>query len=139
MIREYKENDLSAVNDIGQLIKDNFADLYKINDFVGYDYAKIFVYEIDDIVAGFIQIEHHYEIVDIINIAVKKIYQNKGIASSLIKYIVENYECEKIMLEVKEDNTNAIIAYEKNGFKEISRRKKYYGDKDAIIMERIVL
>ena len=43
-----------------------------------------------------------------------------------------------MMLEVRESNISAIKLYEKVGFEEINRRKKYYGNEDAIIMERII-
>ena len=42
------------------------------------------------------------------------------------------------MVEVRESNKNAIKFYENLGFIEINRRKKYYLNEDAIIMERKV-
>jgi ribosomal-protein-alanine N-acetyltransferase len=74
---------------------------------------------------------------DLINIIVLKEYQNKGIGNKLLEFVVNNEEYEKIMLEVRENNSNAIHLYEKYGFKEIYRRKKYYGEEDAVIMERM--
>jgi ribosomal-protein-alanine N-acetyltransferase len=41
-----------------------------------------------------------------------------------------------VFLEVATRNTAAIRLYEKCGFVEISRRKNYYKDDDAIIMKR---
>ena len=66
-----------------------------------------------------------------------KEYQHRGIGKSLLKFVIENETFDKIMLEVRETNTNAIKLYEKFNFKEIYRRKKYYGDCDAVIMERM--
>ena len=40
------------------------------------------------------------------------------------------------LLEVAVDNDVAIKLYEKFGFKIIHTRKKYYGKKDAYVMER---
>ena len=40
------------------------------------------------------------------------------------------------MLEVREDNIKAINFYQKNDFKIISKRKNYYQNVDALIMER---
>ena len=62
--------------------------------------------------------------------------------------VEENQEVRKILKnltnmvllqedEVRENNERAIHLYEKYGFKEIYRRNKYYGDEDAIIMERM--
>ena len=42
------------------------------------------------------------------------------------------------MLEVNEHNKEAINLYKKNGFVEINRREKYYGNDDALIMKRDV-
>ncbi len=42
------------------------------------------------------------------------------------------------MLEVNEKNTPAILLYKKYGFEQISVRKNYYNDDDAIIMNKIL-
>lgn len=136
MIREINYSDITAINNIGLQIKDNFEEIYKINEFIQNEYARIYVFELDNKVIGFIQIEEHYEITDIINIAVDKEYQNKGIGEMLITYLFSTTSAEKVLLEVKESNNSAIHLYTKCGFKEINRRKKYYGTDDAIIMER---
>lgn len=134
MIRLYNNLDYDRINEIGSLIKDDFCNVYDISNIIDKNYAFIYVYEENNKVIGFIQIEKHFEITDIINIAVDKEYQNKGIATELIEFIKNDVE-EKIMLEVRSRNEAAIKTYEKNGFKVINIRKKYYGDDDAIIME----
>ena len=42
---------------------------------------------------------------------------------------------DKIFLEVRSKNTNAVRLYEKYGFRLISVRKRYYGDDDALIYQ----
>ena len=43
---------------------------------------------------------------------------------------------EQIHLEVSEKNTAALALYEKSGFREIARRRKYYKDgSDAVVMK----
>lgn len=138
MIREAFEKDFATINKIGEQIKSNFNKIYDIENFIKKEYAKIYVFEVDDKVLGFIQIEEHFEIVDIINIAVDKENHNKGIGELLINYMLSTISAEKILLEVKESNKSAIGLYNKCGFKEINRRKKYYETEDAIIMERII-
>ncbi len=135
MIREYTQADIDAINEIGKLIKEDFASIYKISE-LNRDYAGIYVYTEDDEVIGFLQYENHFEITDIINIAVAENSQNKGIGETLINYLVNNTEADKIMLEVRENNVSALNLYNKCGFVEINRRKKYYDGEDAIIMER---
>ena len=41
------------------------------------------------------------------------------------------------MLEVNENNLEAIRLYSKLGFNEISVRERYYGSDTAIIMEKV--
>lgn len=136
MIRLANKNDLNKINEIGLQIKEDFNKKYDIENFLNLDYGKIYVYEENESVIGFIQLEEHYEILDIINIAVDKDNHNNNIGTKLIEFSTKDTKAEKIMLEVRETNISAIKLYEKNGFVEINRRKKYYGNEDAIIMER---
>lgn len=77
----------------------------------------------------------------ITNLAVHPDFRNKGIASKLLKLTEEfafNEKLSFITLEVRESNYNAIKLYEKNGFKEVGRRKNYYSDnrETAILMTK---
>ena len=137
MLREYTVEDLDRINEIGSQIKEDFVNKYDVINIKNSDYAKLFVYVDNDLVKGFIHIEDHIDFIDIINVAVDKSYQHEGIGSKLIEYIIDTYK-RRILLEVRESNTNAIKLYEKYGFKEINRRHKYYGNEDAIIMERSI-
>ncbi len=137
MIRIANLEDLTAIDSIGTLIKDNFSKQNHTRERINLDYVKIFVYEDQSIIKGFIETECHYETTDLINIAVLKKYQNQGIASSLLNYVIENINQQNIILEVNENNIKAIKFYQRNNFKEINRRNKYYDNLyDAIIMER---
>ncbi len=137
MIRIANLEDLTAIDSIWTLIKDNFSKQNHTRERINLDYVKIFVYEDQSIIKGFIEIECHYETTDLINIAVLKKYQNQGIASSLLNYVIENINQQNIILEVNENNIKAIKFYQRNNFKEINRRNKYYDNLyDAIIMER---
>ena len=139
MVREALNQDFNRINEIGLLIKDNFSTVYKIDEAVKKDYTHIYVYEDDNNVLGFIHIENHFEITDVINIAVDKNYQGRGIGKILLQYVIDNTEADKIMLEVKENNVPAIKLYESLGFKQIHVRPNYYeGNVDALIMERSI-
>ena len=139
MIRTININDLNFIDKIGSQIKEDFNKKYDIENFINLDYASIYVYEENNKVVGFIQLESHFEILDLINIAVDEEYKGKNIGSKLIEHAIQNTTAEKIMLEVRESNKSAIRLYEKNQFQEINRRKKYYGNEDAIIMERSLI
>ena len=51
--------------------------------------------------------------------------------------IIEKENYNRIMLEVNENNSEAIRLYTKFGFTEISLRERYYGEDTAIIMEKV--
>lgn len=76
---------------------------------------------------------------DINNIAVLPCFRQCGIASALLKRLIDFCKEKKltqITLEVRESNAPAKALYKRFGFKEIGSRKKYYSDtgEDAIIM-----
>ena len=139
MVREALNQDFNRINEIGLLIKENFSTVYKIDEDIKNDYVHIYVYVSDNKVLGFIQIEDHFEITDIINIAVDKDHQGKGIGKKLIQYVIDNTKADKLMLEVKVNNESAINLYKSMGFNQIHIRPNYYeGNIDAIIMERSI-
>lgn len=138
MIRDFKLEDLKYIDEIGNCIKEKFLKKERIEEIYNLDYIHIYIFEENNIVKGFLQIENHYEITDIINIAVKEEYQHNNIGSKLMEYLLNNTKASKIMLEVNEKNINALNFYKKYNFKEINRRNKYYGENDAIIMERVM-
>lgn len=137
MIRKINENDFESVYKLGNIVNDNFVKLFDLRKISNLDYSNIYVYEKDNKILGFIHIEKMYETVDIINIVVDPKYQHNHIGSELLQCVIDNIKFDRIMLEVNENNTNAINFYKKFKFKEINRRKKYYGESDAIIMEMI--
>lgn len=140
MIRLADSKDLPMINSIGMLISNDFSKKNHVEERLKYDYVNIFIYEKDNKVVGFIEVEKHFEVVDVINIAVHEEFQNNGIATLLINHIILNLKPESIILEVNEKNTKAISFYIKNKFVEINRRKKYYeSEYDAIIMERKIV
>ena len=61
-----------------------------------------------------------------------------GIGSKLLEELIKKAEeaSSLITLEVNEENKPAIHLYEKYGFKLLGKRKKYYKDKDALIMTK---
>ncbi len=76
---------------------------------------------------------------EILNIAVHPNFQRKGMAQELFDTFImfcRRKEIKKIWLEVRFSNLKARTFYEKNGFKEMYRRKNYYTNppEDAVIM-----
>ena len=75
---------------------------------------------------------------EIMSICVLESKRRKGYATMLLSHI-SNFAKTKgknrLLLEVKKGNENAINLYEKFGFERIAERKNYYGNDDALIFE----
>lgn len=130
MIKTLFCEDVLKLQELFNLIKPNY-DLSNITEddrfFVFYDEEKI---------VGFIEYRVLYETADIINIAVHPNYEKKGIGTKLVERLIDSYFIEHVMLEVRESNTNAINFYKKNKFEIIRTIKNYYGNDNALVMER---
>ena len=134
MISKLTKEEVQEVIQLGTMLNPNFSKLFHIENLNPNE--TIYLYKENNINKGFIHIQNGLDIIDLLNIIVKPEYQNKGIGSVLLKYIIDNKQDKKIMLEVRSKNINAIKLYQKYDFKIINIRKNYYKDDDAIIMER---
>ena len=127
--------DKDKIIELGLLINNNFNRVNNIEDLIKNN--KILGYYLDNKLVGFLIYDINYEIIDLLYIVVEPIYRRKNIGFNLVKYLIDNNNFEKIMLEVRCDNVNAIKLYKKFDFKIINIRKKYYGNTDAYVMELI--
>ena len=134
MISKLTKEEVQEVIQLGTMLNPNFSKLFHIENLNPNE--TIYIYKENNINKGFIHIQNGIDIIDLLNIIVKPEFQNQGIGSILQKYIIDNKEDKKIMLEVRSKNINAIKLYQKYDFKIINIRKNYYKDDDAIIMER---
>lgn len=134
MISKLTKEEVQEVIQLGKMLNPNFSKLFHIENLNSNE--TIYIYKENNINKGFIHIQNGLDIIDLLNIIVKPEYQNQGIGSVLLKYIINNKQNKKIMLEVRSKNINAIKLYQKYDFKIINIRKNYYKDDDAIIMER---
>ena len=134
MISKLTKEEVQEVIKLGTMLNPNFSKLFHIENLNPNE--TIYIYKENNINKGFIHIQNGLDIIDLLNIIVKPEYQNQGIGSVLLKYIIDNKQDKKIMLEVRSKNINAIKLYQKYDFKIINIRKNYYKDDDAIIMER---
>ena len=105
-------------------------------------YSRTINYKIDDAIVGYLDYSLIYDRMEIDNIKVEEEYQDNGIGTKLMSYLVsiaiEN-KVDNITLEVRKSNNKAIHLYNKFGFHEVAIRKYYYGDEDAILMEKQVM
>lgn len=136
MLNNCTKNDIEKIKDLGKLINSNFDKVNNIEKLINDN--KIIGYYDNDILVGFLIYEQVYEIIDLLYIVVEPIYRRKNIGTKLLKYLIQNKEFEKIMLEVRCDNNSAIKLYKKFNFKIINIRGNYYNNMDAYVMEMIV-
>lgn len=132
MIREYNEEDIKEIENLGLEVNPKFNDLFHIDKLN--EYETIFVYKENDKVLGFLHILD-LDKVEILNLIVNPEHRNQKIASLLLDYLFSETN-KSVILEVRESNIAAITLYTKFNFIEIARRERYYENEDAIIMER---
>ena len=135
MVNNCTLNDIEKIKELGKLININFDKVNNIEELINNN--KIIGYYDNNNLVGILIYEQLYEIIDLLYIVVEPIYRRRNTGTELIKYLIENSTFEKIMLEVKCDNKNAIKLYKKFNFKIINIREKYYDNQDAYVMELI--
>lgn len=140
MIRKAEIKDLNQLKKLegecfDKNIRENFEFVLSNDNYV------YFVNEEQNNIIAYVGASISYEQGDILSICVDSTLRNKGIASSILKYLIEYLKDKKVnqlFLEVEEENLPAVNLYKKFGFKEINKRKNYYGNKTAIIMLKIL-
>lgn len=138
MLKELLQEDYKYFNDI----EEKFCDVYTKGsialEYQHNPFMKIVVYLIEDKVVGFINYYEIYDRLEIANFNVLEFFQNRGIGSKLLNYVLKKYQgkCKNVTLEVRKDNNNAVNLYKKFGFIERAIRKNYYNDVDGILMEK---
>lgn len=132
MISKYSENDIKEIEELGLFVNPKFKELFHLENLN--DLEMIYVYKNNNIILGFLHI-FNLDKIEILNIVVKPEFRKQGIASLLLDYLFSEID-KPVILEVRESNQEAINLYKKFNFLEIAYREKYYGDEDAVVMER---
>ncbi len=140
MIRIATKEDISRIYELGDLVNKNFRKLFNMENILKEEYSRVFVYEENNRVIGFLHITILYEVVDIINIVVDENYRNQKIASNLLDHMMSDLTTDTkiITLEVNVTNEAAINLYKKFGFEIVNIRKNYYDNEDGYLMGRIL-
>jgi len=133
MIRNVEEKDYLLLT---KLYKEIFSTNISFNE----KFKNVEVYIDNDSIIGFIDYSIIYDRAEINYIYVLDDYQRQGIATKLLLAMESNLKnVANITLEVNETNEKAIKFYEKNGFKVVSKREKYYKDgHDAYLMMKVI-
>ncbi len=129
MIRKINKKDIKKIYELGNKLNNKFSLLNDLNNLPQME--EIYIYEEKEI-KGFIHILNNIDNIEILNLYVEKEYRNNNIGTKLVKSIIKD---KNIILEVRSLNKKGINFYKKLNFSEINRRKNYYEDDDAIVME----
>lgn len=131
MIEELEKNDEIVVFDlIEKFFKTKYIEVNPFEKFIVYKEKKIL---------GFASYSILYERAELNYILVLPDYRNNCIASLLMKAMLSDLiknKVKSVTLEVNENNIPAIQLYKKYGFQKISIRKKYYGNEDALLLQK---
>lgn len=70
------------------------------------------------------------------SLAVARTHRRKGIATRLLRFVLETAGVERATLEVRQSNTAALELYERLGFRTTAVREGYYSnpDEDGLIL-----
>ena len=135
MVNVCNINDIEEIIKLGKLINSNFGKVNNIEEII--NKKEIIGYYENESLVGILIYNKNYEVLDLLYIVVEPIYRNKKIGSKLLEYLINSEKYERILLEVRCDNINAIKLYKKYKFKIINIRKNYYENNDAYVMEMI--
>lgn len=138
VIRPMVHEDLNKVLEIekqafNKQSPEDFINCINRSEVYGY-----FVLVENGIVIGYYGISSIAEDGELLSIAISNEKRGRGYASLMMRSSILQAGLKgskKIFLEVNEKNIIAINLYKKFGFTAISKREKYYGEDDAIIMQ----
>ena len=138
----FKKMDIQDSEEIKDVLLSDFDDFWSyevLREELLSDSSLYIVAKKQNEIIGFAGIKIIIDEADIMNIVVKKSYRNNGIGSLLLENLIlisNKKNLNFINLEVDCKNTIAINLYKKFGFEEISLRKNYYKNNDAMIMKK---
>ena len=120
-------------------IFDTFNKERVLYDIKNNTFTNYYIYRDNTKALAFINYQIMYERSELIDINVLNEYQNNGIASKLMEFMLNDLKSKnvkEITLEVNIFNDNAIHLYKKYGFEKIGIRKGYYQGTDGILMKK---
>ncbi|WP_290003676.1 ribosomal protein S18-alanine N-acetyltransferase [Faucicola atlantae] len=91
---------------------------------------------------GYALISQVFDSADLLRVGIAPDYQRQGIAQQLLTTVtaqLKQQSVERLLLEVREDNTAARALYGKLGFQQIHIRKNYYKNTDGSRCDALIL
>lgn len=138
-IEKLKKEDIQSVVDIEERHLEETLGYEMLQAELHNKYAYFYVAKDNNLVIGYIGAWIIEGVTDMINFVVDEKYQHQGIGQLLMKQIIEDSisnNSKEILLEVREQNIQAIKFYTLQGFKQITVRKEYYKNGDNALILR---
>jgi ribosomal-protein-alanine acetyltransferase len=104
--------------------------------------VRYLVADVDDAVVGYAVASFAGDIAELQRIGVAPASRRTGVASALLDEVVAEAPdtgANRLLLEVREDNADALAFYAARGFIEIDRRPRYYRDGTTAVVLRLPL
>jgi ribosomal-protein-alanine N-acetyltransferase len=104
--------------------------------------VRYLVADLDGPVVGYAVASYAGDIAELQRIGVAPALRRTGVASALLSEVVTEAPrtgADRLILEVREDNSGALAFYASRGFVEIDRRPRYYRDGTTAIVLRLPL
>lgn len=136
MIRVAVLDDIKYINDLGKEYYPNFTNIYNLLDYINNPNYIVLV-SIFESINGFLIAYKNIDYIELLFIIVDNNNRRSGIGTSLLNRLIEITN-KDILLEVDNQNIEAINLYKKLNFQVINIRKKYYSNgNDAFIMKLV--
>lgn len=130
MIEKVTKKDLNIIN--------SFTNEYQVK-LENNPYNRCYLIKKDNEILGYVEYAKIYDKAELNYIYILEKHRRNGYAQDLFDYMEKDLDnIINITLEVRVDNINAIKFYEKNGFKIVSKREKYYNGIDGYLMLKVV-
>ena len=135
LIRRATKEDISAINNLGSKLHENFAKTFHIETEIDSALAIVLVSVSAYGVNGYLYALDFGDNIDLLSIYVSESDRCKHVGTNLIKYLIKLADNKTITLEVSTDNIAAYNMYKKLDFKVVNVRRKYYNNADAYLMK----
>lgn len=139
-VRAWKKEDVAT---IAEIERKSFSDPWTermLEDTLRYPVYHTFLAEEGGQVCGYSCLIVLFEDAELANIAVAPEYRGKGVGKLLMEQMHEKAKAlgaERVLLEVRVSNRNAIGLYGKYGYVRYGKRENYYADgEDAYLMSK---
>lgn len=141
LISKMTKEDLNSIANILQSDFDDFWNYNILSNELNSSNSIYLVAKINDEIIGFAGITLILDEAEINNIVIKKDFRKNGYSKILLQNLIDlskKQNIKKINLEVNIENTVAINLYHSFNFKDVGLRKRYYKEKDAILMSLFI-